>query len=235
MATLVLDIETAGENWEDIDKQTQTILLERTKRRNPTGDSSEDLAKDELGLSPYTAQIIVIGVIDVETNKGAVYFQAPKKTIKPWEANGIKYQTMSEKSILEKFWELSERYNQFVTYNGRTFDLPFITIRSAINGIRPKKDLLRGRYLYQQAQGATHIDLYDQLTYYGSFRFESGGSLHMACRAFGISTPKEGALDGSYVSKFYNDKKYLEIVHYNARDLVATAQLFVRWQKLLAF
>jgi hypothetical protein len=57
----------------------------------------------------------------------------------------------------------------------------------------------------------------------------------LACRAFGITTPKDGEIDGSKVGQFFKDKKYLDIARYNARDLASTAQLYEKWKQFLSF
>lgn len=229
---LVLDIETAGVSWDTIDQQTQQLLIDREQQQS--GAEAETAAKNSLGLSPYTGQVIVIGVLDTETRQGAVYFQNPNQTTTAWVTDGIKFQPMSEAKMLEKFWQLTQKYQTFVTYNGRGFDIPFLNIRSAIHQLTPSKDLMRGRYLYQQTADCRHIDLYDQLTYYNSFRFANGGSLHLACQAFNIVTPKDGVIDGSKVNQYFIDGRHKEIAEYNARDLVATAKLYHFWQTYLA-
>jgi hypothetical protein len=93
---------------------------------------------------------------------------------------------------------------------------------------------MQGRYLYQQ-RGIQHIDIYDQLTYYGGFRFPTGGSLHMACQAFGVNTPKEDDIDGSKVTPMFKAGQYREIADYNRRDILATKKVYDYWQKYLAF
>lgn len=192
MASIVIDIETAGEDWQEIDTKTQEVLIKKASyQTNVTDLTPEEFAQEQLAVSPLTGEIVALGLLDVETSKGAVYYQAPNKSIADEEYQGLKLKVSSEKEMLTRFWELSERYTHFVTYSGRQFDIPYLFIRSAIHGIRPAKDLMRGRYLYQQSPNAVHVDLYDQLSFYGSMRI---GSLHTVCRAFGIESPKS---DGS--------------------------------------
>jgi len=236
MAELIVDIETAGDKWQNFDEHTQQLLIDRAARKPNNSDRpAEDLAKEQLGLSPFTGSIITIGVLDVATNKGAVYYDtgdSPPATSQNAEDN-IKLTPLNEVAMLGKFWELAEKYQTVVTYSGRSFDLPYLYIRSAIHGIRPGKDFMRGRYLYQQQPNAQHIDLYDQLTFYGSV-YNLGG-LHLACRAFNIESSKNGEIEGADVSRYYHDGRYQEIAEYNARDLVATRELYQYWKKFLVF
>lgn len=234
MPALVIDIESAGEPWENIDEFTQSILVKKAFNygKNDEDITAEELAKQQLGLSPLTGEIVALGVMDSDTGEGAVYFQAPKADIKEQTIGKTKLQPMTEKEMLVKFWQLAERYREFVTYSGRSFDMPFIMLRSAIHGVKPTKDITRARYIYQQAANAVHIDLYDQLTFYGAAKL---GSLHMVSRAFGLDTSKTPEIDGSMVTEYFNKGKYLEIAKYNAADIEVTRQLYDKWRKLLAF
>ncbi len=132
--------------------------------------------------------------------------------------------------MLENFWAGAREYNEFVTYNGRGFDAPFLVIRSIAHHVKPTRDLMEGRYLYQQ-RGCLHIDLQDQLTFYGGWNKKP--SLHLFCRAFNIPSPKASGTTGDDVALLYQEKKYLEIAKYNAGDLFATAALYERWKESL--
>ena len=227
---LVIDIESSGKAWGSFDAQTQHLFSAKAKT---SGHSDEEWAEANMSLSPYTAEIVALGALDTQTLKGGVYFQSRKKDIAAFEENGIKFQSCSEQDIIAKFYQLAAKYQEFVTFNGRMFDIPFLFIRSAINKIKPTKDLMRNRYLNAQAFDAKHIDLFDQLSYYGSARYPSGAGLHMACQAFGITTPKDDEIDGSKVTSYFNSGKYEEIARYNARDLFATAELYSYWKNYL--
>ncbi len=233
---LILDIETVGEDFDSLDRATQENLTRWIKKES---DSPEDYEtaladlKDGLGFSPLTGQIVAIGVLDYHTNEGAVYYQAPGEKHEEIKESGITFKQMSEKMMLEKFWEGARHYEYFITFNGRGFDIPFLMIRSAVHGIRPSKDLMRGRYLYQNSPDAVHIDLYDQLSFYGSVRRK--GSLHLWSRAFGIESPKASGVTGDDVGRLFAEKKFLDIAKYNVGDLCATKALYEKWETFLSF
>lgn len=105
-------------------------------------------------------------------------------------------------------------------------------IRSAIHKIRPSKDFMSNRYLNYQRE-ARHIDLQDQLAFYGSVRREGG--LHLFCRAFGIESPKTEEVKGDDVKRLFTEKKYKDIARYNVRDIVATRDLYRYWDEYLRF
>lgn len=177
---------------------------------------------------------MAIGVLDAEQDKGAVYYQHPGQGDQETEEEGIKFKAMTEKAMLQVFWNLAEHAEEFVTFNGRAFDLPFMMIRSAIHGIRPSKDLLSNRYLSLQKYGAKHVDLLDQLTFYGAV-YRHKGSLHLWTRAFGIASPKADGITGDDVGRLFKAGEFLKIAQYNVGDLKATRALYRYWEKYLKF
>ncbi len=233
---LILDIETVGEDFDALDPTTQENLTHWIRRESEDEDEYQTALgelKNRLGFSALTGEIVVIGVLDYFKNQGVVYFQAPGEKHQEFSEDNITFKQASEKDMLEKFWEGARQYNYFITFNGRAFDIPFLMIRSAIHGIRPSKDLMRGRYVYQHNPDAIHIDLYDQLSFYGAVRRK--GSLHLWSRAFGIQSPKAEGVTGEDVGRLFSEKKFLEIAKYNVGDLRATRELYERWQTYLNF
>jgi hypothetical protein len=190
--------------------------------------------KEGLGLSPLTGQIVAIGVLDYEKKKGGVYFQASGADLAEKQADGINYVAGSEKEILEKFWGVVARYSEFVSFNGRGFDAPYLMLRSAVHKIKPVKDLMSNRYLNSQKFDCKHYDLMDLLSFYGVTQ-NRGRGLHMYCRAFGIKSPKEDGHSGEDVGRLFAEKKFMEIAEYNAKDLFATRDLYEYWEKYLRF
>ncbi len=234
MRRLIFDIETIGEDFDHLDKTTQEVLTRWIKKESSTEEEYQaalEELKNGLGFSPLTGQIVAIGVLDVEKGKGVVYYEAPDKDIPEFEEKNIRYSVLSEKEMLQKFWEGAENYQQFISFNGRSFDVPFLMIRSAVHKIRPSINLLP--YRYSKYYETNHIDLLDQLSFLGVMRRK--GNLHLWCRAFGIKSPKADGISGDDVGKLFREKKYLEIARYNAEDLWATKALYEKWRRYLAF
>ena len=140
---------------------------------------------------------------------------------------------MPEAEILKNFWEQVKFYDEFITFNGRGFDIPFLMIRSAIHKIKPTKNLLSNRYLNNQFGGAKHIDLQDQFQFYGATWGKRGYNLHMFCQAFGIKSPKNAGVSGSHVKEMFDQGEYERIARYNVDDIRATAALYNYWQKYM--
>jgi len=228
---LVFDIETIGADFDKLDETTQHSLTRWIKRQ--AGDDEgkykamlKDL-KEGLGFSPLTGEIIAIGVYDTARSKGVVYFQAPDIEIAEWTDANFTFKPKTEAEMLACFWQGAVNYHEFVSFNGRSFDVPFIMLRSAIHKIKPTQNLMSNRYLARQYVGVKHIDLLDQLAFYGAVRRK--GNLHLYCQAFNIKSPKSQGITGDDVGQLFKEKKYQEIAEYNSWDLMATTELYERW------
>lgn len=233
MSRLIFDIETVGEEFDALDPTTQEALT-RWIRREADADSERLLqdVKEGLGFSPLTGRVVAIGVYDPDRAKGAVYFDSAGQDTEPFEEGLFSFKPMTEAEMLSAFWKGALNYSEFISFAGRSFDAPFLTIRSAINKIRPTVDLMSNRYVGSQ-RGPLHIDLQDQLTFYGAVRRK--GSLHLWCRAFGIKSPKAEGVTGDDVGRLFREGKADAIARYNAGDLVATKELFEYWNTYLRF
>jgi hypothetical protein len=184
--------------------------------------------KEGLGFSPCTGRIVAIGLYDYERKEGVVYFEG-KGTDEAYGEFTLK--PRNEREMLEDFWAGAIEYDTFVTFNGRGFDIPFLSIRSVVHGIRPSHDLMKGRYLYQQ-KSVRHVDLQDQFTFYGALHRRP--SLHLMCRAFGIGSPKAGGIQGDDIAELIRSGEGSRIAQYNAGDVRATTELYTKWYTLLA-
>lgn len=227
MATLIFDIETVGEAWPELDDVTQSVLTRWIDRTIPDevarAAALQDL-KEGLGFSPLTGFVVAIGVYDLERAQGVVYYTGSgdeeDETIRDYT-----YKQCTEQAMLEEFWEGARHYDTFVTFNGRSFDAPFLVHRALAHNITPSKHLLEGRYPYQQ-KTCRHVDLQDELTFFGAMSRRP--SLHLFCRAYGIESPKT-TIGGDDVARLFSEQKYLDIAHYNARDVIATTALYRHW------
>lgn len=233
--TLVFDIETIGENWNEMDSFTQENLSSWVRRESKTDaelQSGLEGLQESLGFSPLTGEIVAIGINDYERSRRAVYYQNLDDK-KPLEEEGVTYQPMTEAEMLNKFWDVAQHYETFVTFNGYQFDVPYLMVRGAVHGIKPTVNLMTNRYLSMQRGGIAHVDLQDQLSFYGAMRRR--GSLHMWTRAFGIASPKSEEVNGHQVAGLFKNRRYLDIAKYNAADIHATAELYTKWLHFLKF
>ena len=219
MKRLVIDIETVGTPWEEHDPYVREFLI---KGMN---DAEAEEEKRRGGLSPFRGRIVAIGVMNADDGRGAVLYEVPgqEQLITRKEGNRT-FISGTEKLILQQFWSYLNRDDRFISFNGRQFDGPFIMIRSAINAVTPKRDLVGPRYQFHP-----NCDLRDALTFNGTvntrqIRF----NLDFACKSFGIASSKTDSMDGRAVETAYREGRFEEIASYCLDDVRATCELYQR-------
>ena len=222
MSRIIFDIETVGKDFESLDVPVGEYML-----RWAESEEEKKEVKESLSFYPLTGEIISIGMLNPDTGRGAVFFRTEGNPLLPFEEEGIKYETGTEKEIIVKFWDTIRNYDQFITFNGRCFDCPFIMVRSAVHKEKPSRDLMPNRYC------DTHIDLFDQLTFYGASRRKF--SLDIWCRTFGIKSPKEDGITGYQVTELFRSGRHADIARYCAGDLRATKELLSVWENFIKF
>ncbi|MAZ56708.1 hypothetical protein CL653_02875 [bacterium] len=225
MATLVFDIETVGENWRDLDESTQSVLtnwVDKTARSEEEHLAMITDVQNGLGFSPLTGMVVAIALYDIERGKGAVYYTGKGDELDE-DLQNFKLKQRNESEMLKEFWEGAINYDTFVTFNGRSFDVPFLWHRSAVHGITPTKNLMESRYKSQQ-RTCRHVDLLDELTWYGVMNKRP--NLHLFCRAYGINSPKDNGVTGDDITELFLKEKFRDIALYNIRDVIATTELY---------
>ena len=242
MKYMAFDIETVPLNWDSFSESQQEYIT-----RNATTDEEIEKRKNEMGLTPFTAQVVCIGLKIIERdnkgdkvlNFGALSVDNNMKDgekIEETLSTGEKCILYNEKTAIEKFWGIITKYNpvHLISFNGRNFDAPFLMLRSAALGVRPSKNIMTGtKFNYHE-----HTDLIDELTFYSpSFGYGATKRFNFDfyARAFGLTSPKAEGLDGSKVPQFFADGKIMEISEYCLRDVKTTWELFLIWEKLLKF
>ncbi len=218
MNKVVFDIESLAFPFESFDAEQQEYLTKFAQNEEELED-----VKLKMNLSPFTAQLLAIGMLNPDTKRGKVLFQSDIKESFLSDDGMIEFVATDEKGILTVFWEDIKRYNQFITFNGRGFDSPFLILRSAMLGIKPSRTLLPYRY-----DPKIHCDLLDQLTFYGAFRRYS---LDFYCKAFNIKSPKSDGISGLDMKQLFEEKKYKDIAMYCIGDVIATAKLYKIWNE----
>jgi len=222
MAKIIFDIETVGQEFEALDAAAQEHLLRFAKT-----EEEEQKERDSLAFYPVTARVVTVAMLEEDSDKAFVYYLTPDlPPEKSVEAKAEYIATGTEKQLLELFWQRMAGYDQFVTFNGRSFDCPFLLVRSAVNGVKPGKNLMPDRYRSQ-----AHIDLMEKLTFLGATRRRF--SLDMWCRAFGIKSSKDEGVTGADIKGLFAQGRYLDIARYCLRDVVATRELFRVWNTYL--
>jgi len=236
MAILVFDIETTALPLETYD-EAQVEYLFREAERLPDEAAREARRaeiRQQFNLWPLTAQVACIAMLNAETGRGQVLFQAAD----PEEGGDLDPSVglvacSDEAELLTAFWDVARRYEQVVTFNGRGFDVPFLYLRSALTNVAiSRKDWLGYRYTPEP-----HCDLAEQLTFYGVSGREGASrrfNLDFYCKAFGIESPKAQGVTGRDVNTLLAEGRAREVAEYCLRDVRATVELYRIWRTRLA-
>jgi len=222
MNRIVFDIETLAFPLESFDAQQQEYLMRFARTEEERVEAIQ-----KLNLTPFTAQIIAIGMLNPDSQQGKVFYQSPNPGSSLSEDGLVEFVSCPEQEMLQEFWKTVARYSQLITFNGRSFDCPFLMLRSALHGIKPTRNLLPYRYNANE-----HCDLMEQFTFYGAFR---KFSLDFYCKGFGIKSPKSNGITGLDLRSLFEGGRHREIAEYCMGDVKATTELFHRWQNFLAF
>jgi len=129
---VVFDIETSSIPFDSLSESQQEYLLrEANKEKDETlREEKKTEAIKWLSLYPFTAEVVVIGMFDIQHQTGYGYYRnesvLEKEDLGSEEfGHQMFLQGMPEKEMLEKFWEVVQRTDQIISFNGRGFDLPF--------------------------------------------------------------------------------------------------------------
>jgi len=130
-----------------------------------------------------------------------------------------------EKALLVDFTSFAGREKPaIVTWNGRGFDLPVITLRCYKYGIPLEWYDQDYRYRYTDKK---NIDLFDLMTDFGAVS-KKGFKLDKIARLIGL--PGKYGVDGSQVKGLFEAGRFEEIEEYCITDVIQTAFIFIRFQ-----
>lgn len=136
-----------------------------------------------------------------------------------------------EKKILTDFLQLIKKFcttpeHTFCGHNIKEFDIPYICRRMLINGLElPSILQISGKKPWE-------ITFIDTLELWKFGDYKNYTSLKVLTAIFGIPTPKDD-IDGSQVAEvYYKEKDINRIAHYCQKDVVATAQVFLRMNSI---
>ncbi len=167
MRQIVFDIETCSFPFESLSESQREYLLRYAEKEKDeiTKDQKVDEAIRYLSLYPFTAKVIAIGLYDVQKEKSFVYYESSTEEEFESESKEVHYKGLTESEMLKSFWRIAEKTDQFISFNGRNFDVPFLMMRSALNKIKPTRNLMTNRF-----DTSLHVDLLEQFTFYGITR-----------------------------------------------------------------
>lgn len=133
-----------------------------------------------------------------------------------------------EAGMLTDFAEFMGKWKpHLVTWNGRSFDLPVLTLRALRHGVTMGWYYQERDYRYRYSEDG-HLDLCDFLADHGAARMTS---LSGAARLIGL--PGKDGLDGSQVEGLYHAGQLEALRQYCLSDVAQTAFLFLRYRLLV--
>lgn len=123
----------------------------------------------------------------------------------------------SEKHLLEGAWDILAEGDHFVTFNGNTFDVPMLLMRSLVNRVRPAVQISTKKYTIQN-----HTDVRAVLSNWDQYK---PGKLDFYSRLLLGETPK-GEFDGSQVQDMWDMELFKDIGKYCEGDCEATYRIY---------
>lgn len=126
--------------------------------------------------------------------------------------------TGNEADMLAQAWELLKNGGEVIGFNLRSFDLPFLLGRSAVNGIRPTRRFQRARFRTDLGI----IDWCEILSDWGNFDM-TGWSLEQYASFFGLKTTAYGS--GAEVPERWAAGDYDYINNHLVADLLMCKEL----------
>jgi predicted PolB exonuclease-like 3'-5' exonuclease len=191
---LVLDIETVPD-------------ADRWQRPDPSSG--------EPGFPPSWAQrIVVVGALWLDAR-----YAFKRTALLGGSAPPDATPDARERAILAELGAIMEERPILVTYNGRGFDLPVITLRSLCHAM-PMSWYFRDRNVRYRYSDEGHFDLCDWLADHGAAR---AGKLDALTRLIGL--PGKLGIDGSQVEPLWLEGKTALVEDYCLADVAQTAFL----------
>ena len=217
---IIIDIETASENpsFAHLSEEWKALWQEKVNRSLPEGVSAPDFYPMRAGVMAEFAKIICISI---------AYFN--KETTLHMRVKS--FYGHDEKKILTDFLTTINKIESlnskwcFAGHNIKEFDIPYLCRRFLINRISIPS------LLDFQDKKPWEIELLDTLQLWKFGDYKNFTSLKLLTKILGIPSSK-GDIDGSQVGHvFYVEKDIDRIVTYCEKDVIAVAQVFLRFRK----
>ena len=228
---MFLDIETVPlkSNFDELNGELAHLWEEKYKliqKRMPEKYSEETTAAEAFsnsaGIYSEFGKIVCISV-------GFIHFKGLEMFFRIKSFAGD-----DEKEILSDFAHMISRFcttkeHTICGHNIREFDIPYICRRMLINGIELPQILnIAGKKPWE-------IAFIDTMELWKFGDYKNYTSLKLLTAVFGIPTPKDD-IDGSQVATvYYQEKDISRIAVYCQKDVVATAQVFLKLNSMQHF
>lgn len=215
---LFLDIETVPEIacFEDLDEETKQLFASKTAYQRKEGEEASEFY-NRAGIWAEFGKIVCISV-------GYFVFKRGDRQFRTTSFYGEELELLGNFATL-----LNTHFNQphhvLCGHNAKEFDFPFIARRMLIHGIAlPEKLQLFGKKPWE----INHLDTME-LWKFGDYKHFT--SLRLLTKVLQIPSPKDD-IDGSEVARVYYEEKDIDrIIIYCEKDVVAVAQVILRFKR----
>jgi 3'-5' exonuclease len=217
---LFLDIETisATKSFDELDDRLKPLWERKAQFINKEQDK-ESLYFEKAGIYAEFGKIINISI--------GSFFQNPSNEL---SFKVKSFHNTDEAVLLRDFANLIERFDQkrlkLCAHNGKEFDFPYLCRRMLVNSVEiPEVLRISGKKPWE----INHLDTLELWKFGDKKNYTS---LDLLAALFKIPSSKNG-FDGSMVNDcFYNQKDLEKIVKYCEKDVILTAQLFLKFKNL---
>jgi len=215
---LFLDIETVPEkpSFGELDDDFKDLWEHKSKySREQTGMNLEE-SYDRAGIYAEFGKIVCIsaGFFSQETGER-------KFRIKSFSSHDEKDLLTEFSHVLNSFYNRADQY--LCAHNGKEFDFPYIARRMLINGLKLPYHLdLAGKKPWE----VQHLDTM-ALWKFGDYKHFT--SIKLLTKIFNIPTPKDDISGADVARVYYQEKDLQRIVKYCQKDVVAVAQIVLRF------
>lgn len=213
---LFLDIETVPQfpSYAAVSDKFQKLWDDKAK--NFKAEKTSEEVYERAGIFAEFGRIICIsvGVISEKTERSI--------RIKSFSGD-------NEKKLLEDFFQmLVKHFNSndhiLCAHNGKEFDFPYIARRGLINGLKLPKILDNSG---KKPWEIKHLDTLE-LWKFGDYKHYT--SLNLLTAIFDIPTPKDDISGADVAKVYYVEKDLPRIVKYCQKDVLALAQLLLKYK-----
>lgn len=219
---LFIDIETVSQtnDYDSLSERIKTQWARKSSYLNKDLEKSpEERYHDRAAIFAEFGKIITIGL---------GFFTPNEEGEMTLRLTSIAYD--DEDLLLKEFIEVLSKFDQdklhLCGHNGKEFDFPYLCRRMLVNGLKLPCALdTFGKKPWE----VNHIDTMEMWKF-GDWKHYT--SLDLLASIFDIESSKE-SIDGGQVGKTYYEEKDLEkIAKYCMRDVIVTAQLYLKLKSL---
>ncbi len=215
---MFLDIETVPQEsvYDNMSQEMQVLWDKKSEYFRKEDETASDVY-GRAGIYAEFGKIVCISV-------GIVTARDTKRIFRVKSFAGD-----NEKVLLEDFGQMLNQFargrdRNICGHNAKEFDFPFIARRMLINGVHLPHILdVAGKKPWE----VKFLDTMDMWKF-GDYKHYT--SLNLLTTIFNIPSPKDD-IDGSQVAAvFYEENDVERIARYCEKDVLATAQLFLRFK-----